>query len=73
MKSNVKVSYIEATTLEDIQKETNRELEVLQTNVKTTITNISMSKTSSEKGDTYTVQIVYTESDEPVILNEVIS
>ena len=50
MKSNVKVSYIEATTLEDIQKETNRELEVLQTNVKTTITNISMSKTSSEKG-----------------------
>lgn len=73
MKSNVKVSYIEATTLEDIQKETNRELEVLQTNIKTTITNISMSKTSSEKGDTYTVQIVYTESDEPVILNEVIS
>ena len=73
MKSNVKVSYIEATTLEDIQKETNRELEVLQTNVKTTITNISMSKASSEKGDTYTVQIVYTESDEPVILNEVIS
>ena len=49
MKSNVKVSYIEATTLEDIQKETNRELEVLQTNVKTTITNISMKRTKNKR------------------------
>ena len=67
MKSKIKVAYVEAENLEELENLTNKEIEAIQVNIKNIIKDVDL----THKNNTgYVVQITYEEIEEPQILKE---
>jgi len=70
MKASVKVEYVKADNLEELQTLTNKAIEAIQVNIKNYIRGVDLKAVSSNE---YISEIIYEElleDDAPMILNE---
>ena len=67
MKSKIKVEYLEADNLEELNEITQVSIEAIQVNIKNKIKDI---KTFEKSSGGYLIQITYEETEEPQILKE---
>lgn len=70
MKASVKVEYVKADNLEELQTLTNKAIEAIQVNIKNYIRGVDLKAVNSNE---YISEIIYEElleDDAPMILNE---